>query len=65
MLDGAHSQYLVRRPEAGDPEAGEPALGGGQDGLGLEVLGQLAGCVGDGVVAVAAAPGGGGGDVAP
>src|SRR5215204_5194140 len=63
MLDGAHGQYPVRRPEAGDPEAGEPALGRGQDGFGLEVLGQLAGRVGDGVVAVAAAPGGGGGDV--
>src|ERR671921_116609 len=65
VLDGAYGQDLVRRPEAGDSDAREPRLGRGQDGLGFQVFGQLAGGVGNGVVAVAASPGGRGGDVAP
>src|SRR5829696_7761696 len=65
VLDGAYGQNLVRRPEAGDPYAREPRLGRGQDGFGLEVFGQLAGGVGNGIVAVAASPGRRCGDVAP
>src|SRR5919112_6497435 len=52
VLDRAYGQNLVRRPEAGDPDAREPRLGRGQNGLRLQVFGELAGGVGDGVVAV-------------
>src|SRR5918995_1777155 len=58
-LLGADGQYLVRRPEAGYPQAREPALGRGDDRLEVEVLGELARGVRQGIVAVAPAPLGG------
>src|SRR5918997_2336444 len=64
-LLGADGQYLVRRSEAGHPQAREPALGRGDDRLEVEVLGELARGVRQGVVAVPPAPFGGGEDVSP
>src|SRR5215210_2189689 len=65
VLDRAYGQDLVGRPEAGNPYAGEPRLGRGQDGFGLQVLRELAGRMGYGIVAVAPSPGSRGRDVPP
>src|ERR687894_1971470 len=61
----ADGQYLVRRPEAGHPQARKPALGRGDDRFEVEVLGELASGMRQGVVAVTPAPLGGGEDVPP